>query len=97
MGRITPSLRKRIQTVIRRLKRHYRAAFKADEMQEAFDALLSAWFCEMGAMIYLSSKQVVSALDLLVLTAAVDNRREIQFLRKELETQNQDIKHVFSA
>jgi len=68
---------------MRSLKRHYRASFKADEMQEAFDLLIPTWSNETGAMIYLSSKQVMSALDMLILTATVDNRREIEIIRRK--------------
>jgi len=49
-------------------------------MQRAFDELWSAWSKEQGAMIY---AEVLSSLDLLLLTAAVDNRREIEALRRE--------------
>lgn len=41
----------------------------------------------------ISRAQVVSALDLLLSTAAVDNRREIELLRKELDVLNYDLKH----
>ena len=77
-----------------RLKRHYRAALKANEMQEGFDTLWPTWSSEMGAMIYITSKQVVSAMDLLVLTAAVDNRRVLEELRFELEGLNEMIKKL---
>ena len=49
-------------------------------MQRAFDELWPAWSTEQGAMIY---AEVLSSLDLLLLTAAVDNRREIESLRRE--------------
>lgn len=65
-----------------RLRKKYRAALKDDEMQRAFDELWPAWSNEQGAMIY---AQVLSALDLLLLTAAVDNRREIEELKGILE------------
>ena len=64
------------------LKSKYRAALKDDELQRAFDELWPSWSSEQGAMIY---AEVLSALDLLLLTAAVDNRREIEVLRAELE------------
>ena len=64
------------------LKKKYRAALKDDEMQEAFDELWPSWSSEQGAMIF---AEILSALDLLLLTAAVDNRREIEALRAELE------------
>ena len=66
-------------------------------MQEAFDALLPAWYREMGAMIFLSSKHPASTLDLLVLNASVDNRREIETLRRELEELNETIKQAIST
>ena len=70
---------------MKRLRSYYRAALKANEMQEGFDALWPTWSSEMGAMIYLTSNQIVSAMDLLILTAVVDNRRLLEELRRELE------------
>ena len=64
------------------LRKKYRAALKDDEMQRAFDELWPSWSSEQGAMIF---AEVLSALDLLLLTAVVDNRREIEALRGELE------------
>ena len=55
-------------------------ALKDDEMQRAFDELWPAWSTEQGEMIY---TEVLSSLDLLLLTAVVDNRREIEALRRE--------------
>ena len=83
MGRITrDSMRGRLQDVMVHLRKKYRAALKDDEMQRAFDELWPSWSSEQGAMIF---AEVLSALDLLLLTAAVDNRREIEALRGELE------------
>ena len=83
MGRIIrDSMRGRLQDAMVHLKKKYRAALKDDEMQEAFDEFWSSWSSEQGAMIF---AEVLSALDLLLLTAAVDNRREIEALRGELE------------
>ncbi len=79
MGRVTrDSMRVRLQDAAARLRDGYRAALKDGAMQEAFDELWPAWSSEQGAMIYAG---VLSALDLLLLTAAVDNRREIDELR----------------
>jgi hypothetical protein len=75
-------MRGRLQDAMVHLREKYRAALKDDEMQEAFDELWPSWSSEQGAMIY---AEVLSALDLLLLTAAVDNRREIEALRAELE------------
>lgn len=78
-------MRVRLQDAAAQLRDRYRAALKDGAMQEAFDELWPAWSSEQGAMIYAG---VLSALDLLLLTAAVDNRREIDELRaliRELE------------
>jgi len=83
VGRITrDSMRGRLQDAMVHLRKKYRAALKDDEMQRAFDELWPSWSSEQGAMIF---AEVLSALDLLLLTAAVDNRREIEALRGELE------------
>ena len=83
MGRITrDSMRGRLQDAMVHLRKKYRAALKDDEMQKVFDELWPSWSSEQGAMIF---AEVLSALDLLLLTAAVDNRREIEALRGELE------------
>jgi hypothetical protein len=83
VGRITrDSMRGRLQDAMVHLRKKYRAALKDDEMQKAFDELWPSWSSEQGAMIF---AEVLSALDLLLLTAAVDNRREIEALRGELE------------
>ncbi len=82
MGRVTrDSMRARLQDAAAQLRSGYRAALKDDAMQRAFDELWPAWSSEQGAMIYAG---LLSALDLLLLTAAVDNRREIEALRREL-------------
>ena len=81
MGRVTrDSMRGRLQDSMVKLRKRYRGALKDDEMQRAFDELWPAWSTEQGAMIY---AEVLSSLDLLLLTAAVDNRREIETLRRE--------------
>jgi hypothetical protein len=75
-------MRVRLQDAMTQLRRSYREALKDDEMQRAFDGLWPAWSGEQAAMIYAG---VLSALDLLLLTAAVDNRREIEELRRKVE------------
>ena len=74
------SMRVRLQDAMENLRKKYREALKDEAMQGAFDELWPAWAWERGAMIY---AEVLSALDLLLLTAAVDNRREIEGLRRE--------------
>jgi hypothetical protein len=76
------SMRSRLQDSMAQLDSRYRAALKDDAMQAAFESLWAAWSGEMGAMI---NSEVLSTLDLLLLTAAVDNRRQITELRRRLE------------
>lgn len=82
MGRIQKeSMRARIQDNMKMLRKTFRAALKENEFQEAFDALWPTWSCEMNAMIY---AEVLSALDLILLTSVIDNRREIEHIKQEL-------------
>ena len=83
MGRIQKgSMRTRLQDKMLMLRKTFREALKEDELQEAFDELWPTWANEQAAMIF---TEVLSALDLLVLTAAVDNRREIMKLKQTLD------------
>jgi len=75
-------MRVRLQDTMIQLRRSYREALKDDGMQRAFDDLWPTWSGEQAAMIY---ADVLSALDLLLLTAAVDNRREIEELKGLVE------------
>jgi hypothetical protein len=82
MGRIQKgSMRTRIQDNMLMLRKTFRAALKENELQEAFDALWPTWSSEMAAMIY---AEVLSTLDLILLTSVVDNRREIEQIKKGL-------------
>ena len=65
-------MRTRLQDKMMMLRKTFREALKEDELQEAFDELWPTWANEQAAMIFI---EVLSALDLLVLTATVDNRR----------------------
>jgi hypothetical protein len=83
MGRIQRgSMRTRLQDKMMMLRKTFRKALKENELQEAFDELWPTWVNEQAAMIF---TEVLSALDLLVLTAAVDNRREIMKLKRTLD------------
>ncbi len=82
MSRIqSGSMGTRIQDNMKMLRKTFRAALKENKLQEAFDALWPTWSCEMDAMIF---AEVFSALDLILLTSVVDNRREIEHIKKEL-------------
>jgi len=86
MGRITSgSMRTRIQDYMVNLRNRYRAALKEDALQQAFDEFWPTWSSEMAAMIY---AEVLSALDLILLTAVIDNRREIMKLREKIDREN---------
>ena len=88
------SMRGRLQDAMVQLKGRYRAALKDGAMQQAFDELWPAWSSEQGAMIY---AEVLSALDLLLLTAAVDNRREIEELRRANREARRTIEELLEA
>jgi len=95
VGRITrDSMRGRLNDTMAQLKRKYRSALKDDELQKAFDELWPTWAGEQAAMIY---SEVLSALDLLLLTAAVDNRRQIEELRAANEEARQLLKELREA
>jgi hypothetical protein len=81
------SMRTRLQESMAQLDSKYRAALKDDAMQAAFESLWEAWSREMGAMIH---SEVLSTLDLLLLTAALDNRRQLEELRRRLEELNRE-------
>jgi hypothetical protein len=81
MGRLTRgSKRTRIQDYMKKMRNQYRAALKDDTLQEAFDQLWPTWSSEMAAMIYADILQV---MDLILLTSIVDNRREIEKLKRK--------------
>jgi hypothetical protein len=63
-------MRTRLQDKMIMLRKTFREALMEDELHEEFDELWHAWANEQAAMIL---TEVLSALDLLVLTAAVDN------------------------
>jgi len=71
----------RIQDQMKNLKDRYRVALKENELQEAFDELWPTWSSEMAAMIY---AEVLSVMDLLLLTSVIDNRREIRKLKEKI-------------
>ena len=83
LGRLTPSIRQRIVEAMKRLHKTYRRAFKDPARRSAFDEIWEAWASEEGAMIY---SEVATVMDLLALTAAVDNRKAIQEIRREMRT-----------
>ena len=60
---------------MKRLKRSYREALVDGARRDAFDSLLKSWSSEQGAMSY---SRVPTVLDIMLLTAVVDNRKLIE-------------------
>lgn len=85
MGRITLSTpRERIHDTMRGLRSHFREALKDQNRHKAFDELFAVWDDETAAAVYqMGGDGVYSAMDLLNLQSAVDNRREILRLKAE--------------
>ncbi|MHA1721758.1 MAG: hypothetical protein ACTSXW_01640 [Candidatus Baldrarchaeia archaeon] len=81
MGRITVSFRNEFLEVINRLRKTFYVALMDSGRREAFDELVKAWSETVGAMSYSDLPSVLLAL---LLSAVVDNRREIIALKKSL-------------
>ena len=81
-------MRTRLQDKMMMLRKTFREALKENELQEAFDELWPTWANEMAAMIF---TEVLSTLDLLILTATVDNRREIMKLKQTLDLDSHEL------
>lgn len=77
LGRITVPFRTLLQEQMGNLKRSYREALMDASRRDAFDSLVKAWSGEQGAMSY---AKIPTVLDVMLLTAAVDNRRLIEGL-----------------
>jgi hypothetical protein len=75
-------MRTRLQDKTTMLRKTHRQAPKANELQDAPDQLYPTWANEQAAMIH---TQIPSPLDLLTLTATIDNRREIIKLQRALK------------
>jgi len=81
LGRVTTPFRTLLKEEMDNLKRTYREVLLDAGRREAFDSLVQAWSSEQGAMSY---AKVPTALDIMLLTAAVDNRRLIEGLADEV-------------
>ena len=66
---------------MKKMRDQFRAALKDDDLQKAFDELWPTWSSEMAAMIY---AEILSVMDLLLLTATMANRKEIMKLRMRI-------------
>ena len=81
MGRLTVPFRIELQKEIENLTRSFKEALMDPARRDAFDSLTRAWTGEQGAMSY---AKVPSLLEIMLLTAAVDNRRTIEDLQDEV-------------
>lgn len=81
MGRLTIPFRSQMQQEIENLTRSFREALMDPARRDAFDSIVKAWTAEQGAMSY---AKVPSVLEVMLLAAAVDNRKIIEDLRDEL-------------
>jgi RecA/RadA recombinase len=89
MGRLTIPFRSQLQEEVETLTRSFKEALMEPARRDAFDSLTRAWMAEQGAMSY---AKVPSVLEVMLLAAAVDNRKniidmqdEIALLRSQLE------------
>jgi RecA/RadA recombinase len=81
MGRLTIPFRSQLQQQIENLTRSFREALMEPARRDAFDSIVKAWTAEQGAMSY---AKVPSVLEVMLLAAAVDNRKTIEDLQDEL-------------
>jgi len=88
MGRVTPPIRMSFNDLVARLRGEYRDAIVKPVRRDAFDRLVEAWSSELGAVTYAES---IRMLDLMLLTAAVENRRLIQDLHNRLDAQEKQV------
>jgi RecA/RadA recombinase len=91
MGRLTIPFRVMLQEELTTLKRTFRDALRDSKRREAFDLLSKAWTAEQGAMSY---AQVPTLLDTVFLTAAVDNRKNIDELIGQLNILRSEIEEL---
>jgi len=91
VGRITTPFNIVLREEINRLKENYQKALKEPSRREAFNSLLQTWSSERGAM---NNAEVPTALDAMLLTAVVDNRRLIQDLFSQMDALQSDLKET---
>jgi len=91
MGRITIPFRTLLKEQMDNLKRSYREALMDVSRRDAFDSLLRAWSSEQGAMSY---AKVPTVLDVMLLTAVIDNRKLIEGLFDQVGVVNSKIDKI---
>jgi len=88
---ITMPFRTLLQEEMDNLERTYREALMDADRRDAFDSLLRAWSSEQGAMSY---ARVPTALDVMLLTAVVDNRRLIEDLFDQIGVMRSQLEKI---
>lgn len=81
LGRITEPFRMRFQQELGNLNQ-YRQALMDPARRDAVGSLMTASSSELGAMSY---TRIPYTLDIMLLTATVDNRKEIEDLNRQIE------------
>jgi hypothetical protein len=81
LNRNTPVLRDSFNETVAGLKENFRDSLLRTDRSEAFDRLVEVWSLEAGAITY---PGYGSLFDLLLLTAAVDNRKVVEELSERL-------------
>ena len=91
MGRLTISLRMKLESKVAELKRCFQAALISLRRREAFDKLVEAWSSEIQAISYLNAPTLMESM---LLTAAVDNRCEIELLKEKLNLITREVEEL---
>ena len=81
MGRLTIPFRSQLQQEMENLTRSFKEALIDPSRRDAFDSLTRTWTAEQGAMSY---AKVPSVLEVMLLAAAVDNRKNIEDMQDEI-------------
>jgi outer membrane murein-binding lipoprotein Lpp len=93
MGRLTIPFRSQLQQQIENLTRSFREALMDPARRDAFDSIVRAWTAEQGAMSY---AKVPSVLEVMLLAAAVDNRKTIEDIQDEVRELRSRVQKVES-
>jgi RecA/RadA recombinase len=91
LGRITIPFRTMFEEELNNLKRGFREALLDPARQEAFDHIVKGWTSEQGAMSYAN---VPTVLDVMLLVAAVDNRRAIDDLYGQVKLLREGLEEI---
>ena len=82
MGRMTVPFRVKFEEKIGELRRLFQEVLMDFRRRDAFNELIKAWSDELHAMSYLNLPTMMEAM---LLTAVVDNRREIELIKRKID------------